>query len=694
MSVDPVAGQPVAGQLRRHLRQATRRGFLATCVAAGTLRARRGVAATGAADDAAPSALGDTDPAILRHLPFGTHSHYLQPWRGSLDTVPAGDFLGGLGIVLNDGTATSAASIRAAARYGIGHARIEISWSELDFHDETRLRDPPPWRRLLAACGAAGVRPLIVLNANHGLPVPTLRFDATVLADAPAGARSLRLAAGQQPIVAGRTGLSDISEFWAAEILITQVDADRCGLSKPLPKPLRAGTVLKLATLRYAPFGAAGTAATLAGWERYVGTIATFASQPLGTAAAADKGFDLEIWNELSFGSNFLAIANYYAPGEAPPGEIPPGDATWAAIVERTARAVAAAPARFAGVRLTNGFASTVPWPAAAEQPAAVTAISKHPYPPRKAFPADEQRNTTALDAQGRPTSWVPDYTAFFPEYAATAIQTETIVRDMGPEPNDIYGHRHGRLARPGAPVPVWLTEFGVNPAEAGVGDPAAAMAVKAQAAARAALFYLNKGAERVYLYALSGSDAEYGLVTDATRRNAAAPLAVLARIAAVMREGLDASPSRRRSLGFRVHSSPDSAIQFAGNGSAANPALRNIDMLAILPYQGSDHRFVVAVYFITRDLRHAAAEETVVLDVSGLHGQRVTAALYDPRTDAWRDSHVAALADGRHRIGLPVSDWPRLLVIEDAANAAARQPRDRRDDLATLSSRPGVRTP
>jgi hypothetical protein len=41
------------------------------------------------------------DPAHLTNVAFGSHSHWLQPWRGYLETMPATQFLDGLGIGLN-----------------------------------------------------------------------------------------------------------------------------------------------------------------------------------------------------------------------------------------------------------------------------------------------------------------------------------------------------------------------------------------------------------------------------------------------------------------------------------------------------------------------------------------------------------------------------------------------------------------
>jgi hypothetical protein len=40
------------------------------------------------------------DPSYLTDAPFGTHSHWLQPWRAYQETIPAQRFLDAQGIVL------------------------------------------------------------------------------------------------------------------------------------------------------------------------------------------------------------------------------------------------------------------------------------------------------------------------------------------------------------------------------------------------------------------------------------------------------------------------------------------------------------------------------------------------------------------------------------------------------------------
>jgi hypothetical protein len=134
------------------------------------------------------------------------------------------------------------------------------------------------------------------------------------MADAATGARTL------QPddttgVVLGRSGLSNLTPGWAAEALITAIEGNTVTLSKPLPKAIAANTKVSMTTLKYRPFSPPGTAdydETLAAWQRYVQTVADFAAHALGTVdSSSDKGFDLEIWNELTFGSNFLCINTY-----------------------------------------------------------------------------------------------------------------------------------------------------------------------------------------------------------------------------------------------------------------------------------------------------------------------------------------------------------------------------------------------
>src|ERR1700676_5498072 len=66
------------------------------------------------------------DPGQLTRVAFGSYSHWLQPWRGYLETVPAARFLDGLGIVVNVRRDEDAEQIlRMCAKSGFKDARGE-----------------------------------------------------------------------------------------------------------------------------------------------------------------------------------------------------------------------------------------------------------------------------------------------------------------------------------------------------------------------------------------------------------------------------------------------------------------------------------------------------------------------------------------------------------------------------------------
>ena len=200
------------------------------------------------------------------------------------------------------------------ARNGIKHARIEIGWGSLDYDDEKNIDDERTWRPSLA-CQAVGIRPDPAQRPSR-CAVSHENFRADDDRRGQAGSREVLLD-NTTGLVIGHSGLSDPHHYVAAEYLITKIDGNRVSLSKPLPNNTAAGTKAPMATLKYAPFGDAGTRegkATLDGWKRYVRTIANFAAATLGTTGSSDLGFDMEIWNEMSFGSNFVDQNRYYDP--------------------------------------------------------------------------------------------------------------------------------------------------------------------------------------------------------------------------------------------------------------------------------------------------------------------------------------------------------------------------------------------
>jgi hypothetical protein len=622
-----------------------------------------------------------TDISYFDNLPFGAHSHWLQPWRAYLETVPATTFLNGvgLGLDLHDRENPNLV-LQMLATHGIRTVRIEIGWNNLSYDRETLQNDR--LQAILKACKRWGVRPLILLNANHGIPTPTQFFKRTATAKASAGSRRIRLN-DTSSLTIGRSGLNNLTDNWAAEALITAIDGNTITISKPLPKAIEAGSSISMATLKYRPFSKPGSAdyhKTIAGWQHYVGTVAKFVSQALGTTQSQDRGFDMEIWNELTFGSEFLSINNYYARDPAAYKE----ESIWTNLVKATADYAVAHPQQFSGVKFSDGFANTIPWPASSQQPVRISAISKHPYANRKNFPKDEQRGDK-IDALGKPTNFIPKYSALFPEYYATALQTETLLRDAAPLTNEIYGVRHGRYARQvnGRVVPteVWITETGIAPDENKITDPLKALKLKAKTTARYYTFYLNKGVTKLYLFsAVASGNMGLGIVQDnflqyssthsvypANDRAYVSPtLKITGRIVAQMKRNLDPRLTKTRQLRLDSIRDTHNHWQFVGEGTAAHPNLYNRDVFAFLPYQVNSQRFVIPYYVMTRDVTKNLLPEQFAIQISKLKAQDATVSAYDPMND--RTLPVTINSRGRDFLNLTVSatDYPYLLIIQE----------------------------
>src|SRR5262249_27162469 len=149
-------------------------------------------------------------------------------------------------------------ALRLLAETGFRTVRIEAGWGESNW-DETGLNNEAKFRRRFELCAKYGLRPTILINAHQGVPCPLKSFKRTLVADAAKGATKVELDSTSD-LVLERSGLSGLSDYWAAEALITAIDeaTGEVTLSKPLPKDLKAGEIA-LATLKHPPLFPAGT---------------------------------------------------------------------------------------------------------------------------------------------------------------------------------------------------------------------------------------------------------------------------------------------------------------------------------------------------------------------------------------------------------------------------------------------------
>ena len=389
----------------------------------------------------------------------------------------------------------------------------------------------------------------------------------------------------------------------------------------------------------------------------------------------------MEVWNELTFGSFFLGINSYYETKVAAYDE----RAIWSNLVKATVGLAEAHPEQFRGVRFTDGFRNTIPWPASSTEPPRVSAMSSHPYPPHKQYPHDETSGRR-LDALGQEdkSAFLPTYTAYFPEYHGTFLQTESVLRDMGPISNNIGKTVHGRNARVvnGAvlPCPIWFTEVGFLPNMNGSSEKAAALAVKAKAAARTECFFINKGLERLYFYSASSGDNAFGVVQDNfvayAKTNTTYPvddtlyispmLRTIGRLVDTMKEGVDPGLTKTRPITVEAITDTHNHMQFSGDGTPAHPNLYNRDVFAVLPFQVNAHKFILAYYVMTRDVTKTLPPEQYTVRLAGLHGKGATLRVYDPVQDKAVPVTTSATGDNSLTVTLTAHDSPCLLIVQE----------------------------
>jgi len=401
----------------------------------------------------------------------------------------------------------------------------------------------------------------------------------------------------------------------------------------------------------------------------------------LGTVAKGDLGFDFEIWNELSFGSDYLDINIYYNP---PLYTNWRSDEIWADVTNATAALANQYPTEFAGITITNGFSNTVPWPASSDQPERIRAINKHPYAGRKHFPADNSHGRP-MNALGQvdTSSFVPTYTEFFPEYYASLLQTETIVRDMGLFTNDIQGGIHGRNARMinGKVVPctVWITEVNIDPPEDDSNiSVERALQVKTKAHLRYYIFFVHKGVEKLHLYDVGGGDKSFGLVLDSfityAKSSSTYPtddvtytspsLKALNNIVNKLSEGINPTPMPERHVDLVYVADAHNSMIFKGDGTAAHPNLYHREVFVFLPVQVNPKRILCFYYVQTRDIMQDLAPETFTISITGVDtAAEVTA--YDPIGDKAVPANVVGRT-GSLVVSLEAADYPYVLTIQE----------------------------
>ncbi|SDC02446.1 PA14 domain-containing protein [Paenibacillus sp. UNCCL117] len=656
-----------------------------------------------------------------QEVPFGYRSFYHAPWKSYMDTWDANRFLETPAIVFNVNAQEADATAQVLAESGIRRARIEIGWGSLSYEDDTKLKpySETQFTQILQALKKHKIRPLVLLNANAGLPVPAEDLKFTLKENAAAGAKEIYLTS-TAGIVPRYTGLVNMA-YQSMYPVITSIDpvTGRCELSAPLPRAIAKGE-LTLRKFKYQPFsgavfegGAPNPAAqeTLDGWVKYVATVTKYVKNTLGTAGSADAGFDLEVWNEYTFGSQFLDINNYYKPGFkfSSPISYSAGGNTMTGpeiILPLTINYVKNASNQLPGVKVISGFSNQRPWENGTENWYGMDGFSRHPYTGYDYInPAGfNVQQDKILDDTRTPSTFVPDYISFFPEKWFYAVQTEFTVRDLQPFPGP--WSLHGRYANPGNGIPteVWMSE--VNMARLNFArelmkqtgatnqDPALLNVmhrIGSKSTLRHYTFFSHKGVKAVTLFAAKDNDLSNGVIpmaffdelrknkyvlTPAVREKSGPQLKALAGVVSLMKTGDTLDNPRELQVSELKDSAP--RLDFKGDSSAMNPD--RYEDIAILPTQLKANKFAVGYYAVTRNLaqtrdaskdpldpaRYDMAPRTIEVTLSNVQGLGAKVSAYDPIDNRYMPVTIKKATLQTITVQLETVDYPRFLVIEE----------------------------
>ena len=627
-------------------------------------------------DDATLSGPYEDKPQA--EIAFGRRSFYLAPWRSYMDTWSIDRLKRAGGINFNVEPEEADAVARLISEAGIVSARVEIGWGNVDYSDPTHLKDSASNRftPILAALKKYSIRPLILLNANSGAPCPLKTVNIEMIKPAASGDRSIFVKSGES-IVAGYSGLRG-QAYQTAFPVITGVDSatGECRLSAPLLKPIGVGTT-QIDVLKYQPFSDhikadgsvfAPSDETIQGWKQYAATVCQFVKS-LTVDPSGDCGFDLEVWNEYTFGSQFLDIANYYNPAPSfkeqatytNHGQTRKGVEV---ILPITVDYVSDPANRFLGVGVISGFSNQRPWDNGVEMWPGQIGFSRHYYTNLENRPfnrqTDPQPNIAPLSALGQPDGkpdgkdwntavlgsfFVPDDNLSMPEMWHYGYKTEFLTRDLQPFPGLMQNHFRFAAAPGGRPADVWLSEtntwrkpwiVSIARAAGCKLDDARLLLLSHVVAARADLrnivFHSAKGVSKIELYAAKDDDLGFSffpaefyrelavnkyVLNDAVRAKAGPQYLALRHLAGIIsfNQRLERSVGITRAIGVSSVVEHNQRLVFKGDGSLAHPDRHNRDDLAVLPFQLSAQSYAVGYYVVTHNMVHDWDPSRKILD-------------------------------------------------------------------------------
>jgi len=641
-------------------------------------------------------------------IPIYQYSYYLQPWKSYMDTWPGTQLTNCIGINFNPpSNLDSDATAQVLAQCGFKEARVEIGWGNFTYANPALMGSEQlaSWNITLQAFKKWGLRPLILLNGNSSFPCPNVGLQATVETAAPVGAITITLesTAGIIPNFTGLVG----QQYQVGCPLITSVNGATCTLSEPLSVAVPVGSIA-LMTLLYHPLSTGGGAnpysqATINGWATYVRSICTYLQTIFG------NNFDLEVWNEYTFGSQFLDDDNYYSPVQKSTGTLSYSNhgftRTGVEVLEPIAVDIAAS---YPGVRVIDGFSNQRPWDAGSTMWPGEYGFSRHFYTGIDTTDAFQGREGVSkppmavpgglvvLNALGELDSpvFVPSFTMSCPESMWMGTEYVYMIRDVQPFPslfpsNDLDGHEtafhwRGSANLLGQTAHTWETETNCSrgdwtallKAQLGIAATDQNLInlshfIGAKALLRLYTFYAHKGLETACVYAASGGDLDLSVIPDAffaalaKRGGAYSSAAPIGKELQSIKNLTDkfndyAVPIFKvRPLTVTGLSEPLPRIEFLGDGTIAHPTRYNVDDFGVFPFQLNQQTYAVGYYVVTRNIVQNWGVTPNILDVSNYR-----------MPDETFDVTIAGMANG---LSAHISSFDPLNNIYTAVTVLAR---------------------
>ncbi|MCM8767834.1 MAG: PA14 domain-containing protein [Candidatus Omnitrophica bacterium] len=610
-------------------------------------------------------------------------SFYKQPWRSYLETISGKDFLNGLGIGFYlTGNRDDDSVLKFLSYCGFKNIRIEIGFVNVNW-DETGLygvhnkkEHEERFKNLFLSCKKYGIKPLILLNAHHGHPCPMKYIDGEVLEDAQTGSRELKFKVIKGEIKENYTALTNIrrNPYRFLDIFITKYDGEKAILSRPLPDDLKKGEKIILRTYKYLPLHPVGTSEfeeTAKGWIKYVKLICELAKN----AGLEDKDFEIEIWNELTFGSAYMSgINSYYDPPktEFKIDFLRPGGHAW----ELAKRTVDYIKENFPNTRVIWGFSNTTFFRTPINNlPSKIDGQSYHPYGTGKRVVS---KDYPPKDRYGHYIEgYIPDELNWcMPEgWAHLQVQCETLIHHLNPDsrktkPIDVERFYH------------YMTEHGFSGYEAKIEDEQEALLYKAKSLIRALMFWINKGISKIYIYTDYDKDNKgFGLL------NSKIPLSEyknykeeelltpalksLKNIVDKFKDSEDLKSVRQIdvevvSIGkqYKVFEK----VKYIGKETTPPepPELYYRDMFVFLPFQVNRNKFIFGVYVMSYDITNPPPPMKFRLNIKNINGKDANIKYYDPIIDKEEKIEIIEKEKNSVEVEIEAVEYPRLIIIEE----------------------------